>query len=694
MVTLSRAAHPPDPAKWAQTLQQASELLATDPARARRQAQELLDQAPGDPRAALIVASAHRRLGDPAAAHALLSPLAVRFPQAALTHYELGLVQAALGQSTSAIETLRRAVALKPDLGDAWRVLGELLFRSGDESGSQVAFARQERASVSSPALFAAADALLEGKLPEAEEALRACLASHPGELEALRLLAFTVARQGRDVEAESLFDLYLKHRPADDGARFGFAEVLFRRTRGAAAYAQLAPLFERNPTHTAYRNLLAACLAQIGEWDRALALYQALLFEYDQQPRIWLNYGHALRSLGRATEAADAYRRAIALRPAFGEPYWSLANLKTHVFSPDDESKMTRALQSAGNTDDELHLHFALGKALEDRGEYEDSFSHYAVAAALRRAQLTYDAAATTHRIEAYKQIFTRELFTGTPTACESSAPIFIVGLPRSGSTLVEQILASHSAVEGTFELPDIGYLVEELTRKASEHKDDNYPRMLERLTATELRTLGETYLERTRIHRKRGTPRFIDKMPNNFMHVGLIRLILPQARIIDVRRHPLGACFSAYKQHFAQGQTFSYDLAELGCYYRDYVDLMRHFDAVLPGHVHRVIYEDLVVSPEVEIRRLLSFCDLPFESACLTFHETQRAVRTVSSEQVRRPLYRDSLERWRHYEPWLEPLKSALGPALEHWRGPGACLTNDAPTAAAPQRHLPEHF
>ena len=659
-----------DPTKWAQTLQQASELLATDPAQARRHAQALLKQAPGDPRAALIIASAHRRLGDATAAHALLSPLAARFPRAALTHYELGLTRAALGQVAEATAALRRAVALKPDLGEAWRALGDLLFRSGDESGAQAAFARHERASISNPALFEAADALLEGQLTHAERALRARLESAQGDLEALRLLAFTVARQGRDVEAESLFELYLQHQPDDDGARFGFAEALFRRTKAAAARAHLEPLFERAPAHPAYRNLLAACLAQIGEWDRAVALYEALLTEYDRQPRIWLNYGHALRSLGRADAAADAYRRAITLRPTFGEPYWSLANLKTLAFSPDDESNMKRALRSTGNADDELHLHFAIGKALEDGGEFAESFAHYAAGAAIRRSQVAYDADTTTRRIQTYKQVFSRDLFARAPSACDSSAPIFVLGLPRSGSTLVEQILASHCAVEGTFELPDIGHMVEELTQEPSDRAGDSYPRMLERLGSNELRMLGEDYLERTRIHRKRGTPRFIDKMPNNFMHVGLIHLMLPRARIIDVRRHPLGACFSAYKQHFAQGQTFSYDLTELGRYYRDYVELMAHFDTVLPGRVHRMIYEDLVVNPEVEIRRLLRFCDLPFESACLTFHITQRAVRTVSSEQVRRPLYRDALERWRQYEPWLGPLRSALGPVLDHWR------------------------
>jgi tetratricopeptide (TPR) repeat protein len=659
-----------DPAKWTASLGRASELLATDPGGARQLAQDLLDQAPGDPRAALIVASAQRRLGEAAKAHALLAPLAVKFPRAALTHYELGLALGALGENAQATEALRHAVALNPALADGWRALGEQLFRSGDESGAQAAFARHERASISNPALFEAADALLEGRLTQAEGIIRARLVNTPAEPDTLRLLAFTVARLGRDVEAESLFDLYLQRRPDDDGARFGFAEVLFRRTKGALARAQIEPLFDREPNHPAYRNLLAACLAQIGEWDRALALYEALLAEYGQQPRIWLNYGHALRTLGRAPAAAAAYRRAIALRPVFGEPYWSLANLKTHPFSATDESDMTRALQSSPDLDDQLHLNFALGKAMEDRGEYSESFAHYAAGAAIRRSQLTYDADAVTRRVQAYKQVFNRHLFANASTACDSSAPIFVVGLPRSGSTLVEQILASHSAVEGTLELPDIGHLVEELTRKASDLAGAPYPQMLKHVSPTELRMLGEAYLERTRIHRKRGTPRFIDKMPNNFTHIGFIHLILPRARIIDVRRHPLGACFSAFKQHFAQGQAFSYELTELGRYYRDYVDIMSHFDAVLPGRVHRCFYEDLVLSPESEIRRLLHCCELPFEAACLKFHETERPVRTVSSEQVRRPLYRDALERWRNFEPWLGPLQAALSTTLDHWR------------------------
>jgi tetratricopeptide (TPR) repeat protein len=654
--------------QWTQTLQLASEVLATDPARALQLAQAIQQQAQGDPRVALITASALRRLGNSKAAHRLLAPLAARFPRAALTHYELGLVLAALGQSMQAVEALRRAVALKSDLAEAWRALGDQLFRLNDETGAQAAFAHLERASVSNPALFEAADALREKKLQEAERLLRSRLAGDSSDMEALRMLAFTVARQDRNAEAESLFTLYLQHRADDDGAHFGLAEVLFRRTKAEAALVQLEPLYQRDPAHPACRNLLAACLAQAREWDRALDLYEALLAEYDQQPRIWLNYGHALRTSGRPDAATSAYRRAIAFRPDFGEPYWSLANLKTHALSSDDVLEMGRALHSVVDVEDELHLHFALGKALEDRRDYAESFEHYAAGAAIRRRQITYDAEATTRRVATYKEVFNRDLLARADLTSTSSPAIFVVGLPRSGSTLVEQILASHSTVEGTFELPDIGHLVEEITESCSEQSP--YPQLLNRLEAREFRQLAEAYLKRTSLHRKRGTPRFIDKMPNNFFHVGFIHLVLPDARIIDVRRHPLGACFSAFKQHFARGHAFSYELTDLGRYYRDYVDLMAHFDIVLPGRVHRVIYEDLVLSPESQIRKLLEFCDLPFEPSCVQFHETRRPVRTVSSEQVRRPLYRDALEHWRHYEPWLEQLRSALGTSLKSWR------------------------
>jgi hypothetical protein len=314
--------------------------------------------------------------------------------------------------------------------------------------------------------------------------------------------------------------------------------------------------------------------------------------------------------------------------------------------------------------------LHYALGKALEDRGDHAAAFHQYARGAQLRRAELNYDADEMTASVRRSKALFTRAFFearagSGSP----SNGPVFIVGLPRSGSTLIEQILACHSSVEGTMELPDISFIATRIGWPGGS-------KILADCRPAELATLGEIFLERTRIHRRLDRAFFIDKMPNNFRHIGLIHLILPNARIIDARRYPMGSCFSAFKQHFARGHAFSYRLTDLGLYYRDYVELMAHFDEVLPGCIHRVIYEDLVADTEGEIRRLLDYCGLPFEEACLKFYENNRAVRTVSSEQVRRPIFRDGLDQWRHYEPWLGPLKEVLGPTLEHWRGYSAQL------------------
>ena len=312
----------------------------------------------------------------------------------------------------------------------------------------------------------------------------------------------------------------------------------------------------------------------------------------------------------------------------------------------------------------------FALGKALEDAGEWAGSFEHYQAGNALRRERLSYDADETTAHVARSKALFTPAFFAGRSGAGSPAPdPIFVIGLPRSGSTLVEQILSSHSKVEGTMELPDIASIARRLGGERREGEEPAYPGVLADLTPEQLKALGEEYLERTRIQRKTGRPLFIDKMPNNFAHIGLIHLILPNAKIVDVRRHPLACCFSGFKQHFARGQGFTYDLTDIGRYYADYAALMAHVDAVLPGRAHRVIYEQLVEDPETEIRRLLAYCGLEFEPACLSFHETARPVRTASSEQVRQPLYRDGLDQWRHYEPWLGPLKAALGRTLETW-------------------------
>ena len=646
-------------------VQRAAELLATQPALAERQALEILKIAPQDPRAGLILGSARRRLGDPAAARKVLEPLAKAFPRAANTHYELGLALAALGESAAAVASLRHATALNRDLAEAWRALGDLLFLAGDVSGAEAAFAEHARAAVRDPALRPAADAVFEGRLADAERLLRDHVTTHLADAAAMRMLAEVYIGQGRLSDAEVLLVRCLELDPGFDGARFCLVKALFEQQKAAQALPHVERLLALEPDNPAYLNLMAACLGLVGEFDRVIAIYEALLSRFDKQPRIWLNHGHALRTVGRQGDAVAAYKRCIALAPGIGDAYWSLANLKVAAFTPEDEAAMLAQLARTDlAAEDHLHLHYALGKALEDRGDYGASFEHYAAGAAIRRAETPYDADEAAAQSLRSKTLFTPAFFAERAgSGSSSNEPIFIVGLPRSGSTLVEQILASHSAVEGTMELPDIGFIA----RRFGSH----YPENLADLDAAKLTALGDGFIAATRIHRKLGRPFFIDKMPNNFHHIGLIQLILPQAKIIDARRHPLGSCFSAFKQHFHQGQAFSYDLADLGRYYRDYVALMAHFDEAAPGRVHRVIYEDLVEDTETEVRRLLDYCGLPFEPACLKFYENDRAVRTVSSEQVRRPIFRGGLDQWRRYEAWLAPLKAALGPALEDWRG-----------------------
>ena len=650
----------------------ASALLATDPAQAERRARDLLGAAPKDPRALLILGSALRRRGDFAGARALLEPLGRAYPSAALTQYELGLAAIGLNDLTSGIEALRRAVGLKPDLAEAWKALGEALFRAGDAGGAKAAFKAHVRAAVRDPALIDAAQALYVDDAAGAERLLQAHLKARPDDIAARQMLAQAQLLLGDRQGAQSLLEACLEAEPERDGARFQLAEVLFHQQGAEAAIGHLKALLSREPGEPAYRNLLAACLGMVGDYEPAIEIYDGLIADYPRHPEIWLNRGHALRTVGRRDAAVAGYRQCLALAPGLGEAYWSLANLKTAQATEGLEPAMVEQLARTDLADDDrLHLHYALGKTLEDRGAAADAFAQYAAGAALRRMTLRYDAQATTALTRRSIELFTPAFFQARAGAGSASdAPIFIVGLPRSGSTLIEQILASHSQVEGTMELPDIALLARGLMQPSGDDAAA-YPGLLASLDANQLSALGEAYIARTRVQRKSGRPFFIDKTPNNFHHIGLVQLILPHARIIDARRHPMGSGFSAFKQHFAHGHAFSYDLTDLGRYYRDYVALMDHFDTALPGRIHRVIYEDLVEDTEREVRRLLDYCGLAFEPGCLAFHENRRAVRTVSSEQVRRPIFREGLEQWRAFESWLEPLRAALGPAAGGWRG-----------------------
>jgi len=556
-----------------------------------------------------------------------------------------------------------------PDLADGWRLLGDHLSAMGDTSGAAAAYASHIKASTRDPRLLAPAAALCEGRLAVAERLLRAHLKQFPTDVAAIRMFAELAARLGRLADAENLLARCLELAPDFTAARHNYAVVLHRQAKSVDALREVERLLVGDHRNPGYRSLQAAALARLGEYERSIATYAGLLADYPGQPKLWMSQGHALKTAGRQVESIVAYRRSIELAPSLGEAYWSLANLKTYRFAPAEIEAMGTQLERAElGAEDRLHFHFALGKAMEDAGDHAAAFAHYAEGNRLRRATLAYDADETTALVRRAQALFTPDFFASRRgSGAPAPDPIFVVGLPRSGSTLVEQILASHPAVEGTMELPDLLGLVRELSGRTRRSEPSKYPDALAELGPEALRALGERYLAQTRIQRKTDKPFFIDKMPNNWAHVGLIQLILPNARIVDTRRHPLSCCFSAFKQHFARGQGFTYSLEDIGRYYRDYAALMTHFDSVLPGRVYRVIYERMVEDTETEIRRLLTHCGLEYDERCLRFYENDRAVRTASSEQVRSPIFRDAVDHWRHYEPWLGPLRQALGPALD---------------------------
>ena len=536
----------------------------------------------------------------------------------------------------------------------------------------QVDFARQMAASARDPDLLRAGQALAANNLPIAESLLRPYLKRRPTDVAAIRMMAELAARIGRLGDSENLLRRAIELAPAFTAARANLATILYKQNKPSEAIAELEAIERQGAANLGHSSLKAAALGRLGGHDEALGLYRLLLDARPDEPKLWMSYGHILKTVGRLAEGVAAYRRAIAINPTVGEVWWSLANLKTVRFEGPDITAMEEALKSSQLADeDRFHLHFALGKAFEDRAEAEISYHHYALGNRLRRETLDYDSTVISDHVDRSIALLSSEFFEargqfGNP----ARDPIFIVGLPRSGSTLIEQILSSHPEIEGTTELPDIPMIAKRLGGRKRQLDRSNYPDSLAELSAEDLHSFGDEYLEGAQVQRVTDRPWFIDKLPNNWAHVGLIRLILPNARIIDARRHPLACGFSNFKQHFARGQGFTYDLSELGTYYRDYVRMMRHLDIVQPGLVHRVIHENLVDDPEREIRQMLDFLGLAFDPACLAFHQNPRAVRTPSAEQVRQPISRAGLEQWRMFEPWLGPLEATLGDFGEQWR------------------------
>ncbi|TLY91042.1 MAG: tetratricopeptide repeat protein [Gammaproteobacteria bacterium] len=665
---MSKAAEPTGSLSVA--LGHAQRLLERDARLAAAQAAEILKVAPGHPHAQLILGAALRIAGQTQAALELLEPLAREQPRAAAVHLELGAALGEAGRGPEAITALRRAVALKPDLADGWRLLADQLDAAGDLAGADLTRARYIKAATHDPRLLEAAAALVANDLPVAQARLAAHLQRFPTDIAALRMQAEVAARLQHIVDALRLLERCLELAPGFDAARHNYASLLNRSGRAEAALKQIEQLLAKAPRDPGHRSLLAAILANLGSFDETVRVYEELLKEHPGQAKIWMSYGHALRTAGRQDDSVSAYRRAISMVPTLGEAYWSLANLKTFRFTDEEARAMRAALGRKDLADeDRVHFEFALGKTLEDAGSYEDSFAHYAAGNALRRRSHPYSADDNADLIRRLKELFTADFFAARAGwGCPTPDPIFIVGLPRAGSTLLEQILASHSLVEGTMELPDVPRIVHELNARARE-AGPRFPELLAGLDRDALHALGAGYLESTRVQRKTGAPFFIDKNPNNWLYLGLIQLMLPNARIIDARRHPLACGFSCFKQHFARGQSFTYDLEDLGRYYRDYIELMAHFERTLPNRIHRVLYESMVADTESEVRRLLACCKLPFEAGCLRFYDNPRAVRTASSEQVRQPIFDEGLEHWRNYEPWLGPLKEALGPLLSEY-------------------------
>ena len=638
---------------------------------ALRAAQVLVSAVPENRDALHLLALAQRHLRHTTEALATLERLEQLHPTFSRLFQERGQCFVAMRDAPRAIDAFLRAVNINPALPASWSMLEGLYRMTSDTANAATAAAHVATLKALPPEVVQATSLFSDGELTPAESIIRAFLLRHGDHIEAMRLLArIGMARDVLD-DAELLLEAVLTLAPDYRAARHDYALVLVERHKYEMAREQLEQLLQVDPQNRHYRTLYATACVGLGEHERAIPLYRELLADAPRAADLHLSIAHSLKTIGRGAEAIEAYRAAAAVRPSYGDAYWSLANLKTYRFLDEEIARMQAEEQAPGTSlVDRYHLCFALGKSCEDRGEYAESWGYYERGNALKRAESRYRPEIIENNTQKQIETCTREFFAersgfGAP----DRDPIFIVGLPRAGSTLLEQILASHSQVVGTQELSDIQRIVLALQGRDPDIDNPRYPGVLAGMSAEDFRRLGEKYLADTRIYR--GTqPQFIDKMPNNFRHIGLVHLMLPNARIIDARREPIACCFSNLKQLFANGQEFTYSVPDIARYYRTYLELMRHWDEVLPGRVLRVHYEDVVDDIEGSVRRILEFCGLGFEAACVEFHRTERSVRTASSEQVRQPLFREGLDQWRHYEPWLGPLKEALGDALTRYR------------------------
>lgn len=617
------------------------------------------------------LAVCYRQNANNTAAAEVLARLISAHPRYGRAYQENGHNLAAMQEADAATTAFEKAVALNPALLGSWRALQGRYQYIGATQKAEEAQNHVRWLSGMPPQLQTVSSLLYEDKLYVAEQICRQYLQQEPHHKEAMRLLAEIGNKLQILDDAEFLLESCIEFYPDYNRARLDYVQVLHKRQKFDKALDQARQLHHSEPLNLLYEVTLAAEQQAVGNFDEALFIYDEVLSKHGNLPKVFSARGHALKTVGRTDDAIASYQSAYRSQPDYGDAYWSLANLKTYRFSDTEIQQMSsREADPDTSPNDRIHLCFALGKALEDREAYEDSFGYYERGNSLKRLESGYKPEFVEAELEEQKQLFDANFFEQRKSfGADSSAPIFVVGLPRAGSTLLEQILASHSQVDGTMELANIIGTANRLNGRKRNQENSPYPGVLAGMDAEQLTKLGENYIEDTRQHRQQGLF-FVDKMPNNFRHIPLIQLILPNARIIDARRHPMACCFSGFKQLFAEGQEFTYGLEEVGRYYRAYVDVMAHWQDVLPGRILRVQHEDVVEDLETEVRRILDYCQLPFEQGCIDFHETKRAVRTPSSEQVRQPIYQGATEQWTHFAEFLGPLEQAVGPALSHYR------------------------
>ncbi len=654
-----------------ETLREAKKRLRlNDLAGAKQGLSQILNTQPAHREALYYSAVIARQEGKADAASDALAKLIQNHSNYGRAYQEHGLLLMAQQRHDEAFKAFNRAIKLNPALVSSWGALVNLLDAKGDREGAVLAMQNAKALSSLPPELLTASSLIHEDRLFLAEQLCRQYLRKDKKHPEGMRLLA-EIGNQLQILDdAEFLLESCVEFHPGFHRARLEYVQVLHKRQKFQKALEQAQILYELAPENIAFEIALANEFQAVGEFEKALESYDSALTKNPKLPSVLTAKGHALKTVGRTDEAIATYQKAYATQADYGDAFWSLANLKTYRFSDAELEHMREAeSEQAIDLNDRIHMCFALGKAYEDRAQYDDSFEFYERGNALKKEQTRYDPARFEAEFELQKSLFTEEFFAERQGfGASDNAPIFVVGLPRAGSTLLEQILASHSQIDGTMELANVIGLAHRLNGKKRQQSETPYPGILQSLDSDKFASFGEAFIKDTAFHRQGGT-HFVDKMPNNFRHIALIQLMLPNAKIIDARRHPMACCFSGFKQLFAEGQEFTYGLNSIGRYYKAYVDLMDHYQAALPNRILKVQHEDVIADLEGQVRRMLDYLELPFEQSCVEFHKTERAVRTPSSEQVRQPIYSTGMDQWRNFESHLDPLVDALGEAREHY-------------------------